>query len=101
LEQAVVTRLRLAVWALFVMVAIVNGAYSAILFSMGMPTPAAMSAVTALLALVAAVVLHLVANAYKAELDHLVALNESLMRMTNAISERRIRGPGPEEDDGL
>lgn len=90
------TRLRVVVWALFLLLAVVNGAYSALMFSLAMPTPAVLSGVTALLAVVAAVVLHLVANAYQAELEHLVALNESLQRMTAAISERRARGSGPD-----
>lgn len=92
------TRLRAAVWGLFLATALLNAAYAGVMFTLDMPALGVLSSVTAILAVLAAILLHLVANAYQAELDRLADASEGLERLAQAVDERRRQpGSGPEQ----
>ena len=91
--------LRIATWGLFVAMAIVHACWAWVLFTADMPLLGALSAVTVILALSAATILHLLFNAYEAEHLKLMTVNSGIDRLTAAVllERRRARGSGPEE----
>ena len=92
------TRLRIATWVLFVSTAAVNACWAWVAFESHKPLLGALSTVTALLALTAALIVHLLANAYETEHKKLNTVNRGIDRLTTAVLERR-KQTGPESPD--
>lgn len=88
--------LRISIWMLFIATAMLNAAYSGVLFANDMPLFGVLSAFTAVLAVAAAILLHLFANAYMDELDRLADANAGLERLARQVEQRRRRDSGPD-----